>query len=205
MARRTKEDALITRNNLLDAAEKLFQLNGVSGTSLHDIAREAGATRGAVYWHFKDKADLFNAMMERVTLPLEQAFKNPADDSHTNPLSRIRHALGVAFAQIANDPHTRRVFEVATQKVEYVDELQAVRARHLKVRNEFIQQMEDGLRDAASAQELVVSIPFEHAARGLHALADGLIQNWLLDTAAFELTASGRELTRVYLSGLGFK
>ena len=71
MARRTKEDALATREALLDAAELVFEQRGVSRTSLSDIAKAAGVTRGAVYWHFKDKADLFNAMMERVTLPLE--------------------------------------------------------------------------------------------------------------------------------------
>ena len=65
MVRRTKADALATRNSLLDAAEHLFQARGVSRTSLNDIATAAGTTRGAIYWHFKDKADLFNAMMER--------------------------------------------------------------------------------------------------------------------------------------------
>eukprot|EP01031_Cornospumella_fuschlensis_P049721 gene49721-60863_t len=69
------EDALATRNSLLDAAELLFQAQGVSRTSLNDIAKHAGTTRGAIYWHFKDKADLFNAMMERVTLPLEQSIE----------------------------------------------------------------------------------------------------------------------------------
>ena len=74
MARRTKEDSPTTRNNLLDIAEYLFLSQGVSRTSLQHIARRAGSTRGAVYWHFTDKADLFNAMIERVTLPLEAAF-----------------------------------------------------------------------------------------------------------------------------------
>ena len=74
MVRRTKEEALETRNRLLDSAEEMFQSQGVSRTTLQDIALHAGATRGAVYWHFKDKADLFDAMMERVTLPLESYF-----------------------------------------------------------------------------------------------------------------------------------
>jgi transcriptional regulator, TetR family len=47
MARRTKADAQTTRNNLLDAAEQLFQSRGVSHTSLNDIATAAGTTRGA--------------------------------------------------------------------------------------------------------------------------------------------------------------
>ena len=64
MARRTKEDALATRDALLDAAERVFGRRGVARTSLAQIAEEAGLTRGAVYWHFKDKADLFTAMMD---------------------------------------------------------------------------------------------------------------------------------------------
>ena len=64
MARRTKEEALETRNALLDAAELVFELRGVAGTALQEVAETAGVTRGAVYWHFRDKADLFNAMMD---------------------------------------------------------------------------------------------------------------------------------------------
>ena len=71
MARRTKEDVLATRTALLDAAERVFLQRGVSRTSLADIAQAAGVTRGALYWHFKDKAALFGAMMDRVALPLE--------------------------------------------------------------------------------------------------------------------------------------
>ena len=65
MARRTKEDALVTRDLLLDAAERVFQRRGVSRTSLQEIAQEAGLTRGAIYWHFENKADVFDAMLQR--------------------------------------------------------------------------------------------------------------------------------------------
>lgn len=207
MARRTKEDALATRHSLLDAAELLFQAQGVSRTSLNDIARSAGTSRGAIYWHFKDKADLFNAMMERVTLPLEHAFQfqYPEKELDADPLERIRQIMHQALHQIATDPRTRRVFEVATQKVEYVDELQAVRLRHLTVRNEFLVQMERGLALAAAAQNLTISVSIGNAAQGLHAMADGLIQNWLLDTTAFDLVASSGQVIDIYLKGLGFQ
>ena len=63
MARRTKEEAAITREQLLDAAERVFRERGVAGSSLAEVASAAGVTRGAVYWHFRDKADLFAAMI----------------------------------------------------------------------------------------------------------------------------------------------
>lgn len=210
MARRTKEEALATRHKLLDAAEHLFQAQGVSRTSLQDIARRAGATRGAIYWHFKDKADLFNAMMERVTLPMEESFdqegadQQEAADTSANALDRIRRATVNALKQIVNDTQTRRVFEVATQKVEYVEELQAVRLRHLAVRNGFLNRCEQSIDLASRQTALKLSMPASVAAQGFHALIDGLIQNWLLDPEAFDLLEVGQSVMNVYLGGLGF-
>jgi TetR/AcrR family acrAB operon transcriptional repressor len=210
LARRTKEEALATRHKLLDAAEHLFQAQGVSRTSLQDIARRAGATRGAVYWHFKDKADLFNAMMERVTLPMEASFnhedRDPAGASASNAhaLYRIRRATVNALQQIVSDAQTRRVFEVATQKVEYVEELQAVRRRHLAVRHGFLSFIEQGMNAASRQAKLKLPISASMAAQGLHALVDGLIQNWLLDPQAFDLLEVGQCVMNVYLRGMGF-
>ena len=204
MPRRTKEDALATRHRLLDAAELLFQAQGVSRTSLSDIARKAGTTRGAIYWHFKDKAALFNAMMERVTLPLENAFENVGKNPEETPVGGVRQAVLQALRLTATDARTRRVFEVLTQKVEYVDELQAVRARHLASRNKFLSRVEDGLRLAASKQKLILPISLTDAAQGLHAMIDGLIQNWLLDTKAFDLLTTSERVMDVYLLGMGF-
>ena len=210
MARRTKEDALATRNKLLDSAEHLFQSKGVSRTSLQDIARRAGATRGAVYWHFTDKADLFNAMIERVTLPLEAAFFDEAalcpnlSSVDVDALLNIRRATIEALGRIVNDAQTRRVFEVATQKVEYVNELHTVRLRHLEIRQSFVSRFEKSIENAAQRDSVLLPTPATLAARGFHALIDGLIQNWLLDQKAFDLLDVGQHAMNIYLKGLGF-
>jgi TetR/AcrR family acrAB operon transcriptional repressor len=210
LARRTKEEALETRDKLLDAAEHLFQAQGVSHTSLQDIARRAGATRGAVYWHFKDKADLFNAMMERVTLPMEASFhqENAGLDggcsAGADALQLIRRATAEALERIVTDAQTRRVFEVATQKVEYIEELQAVRVRHLAVRHGFLSRIEHCMNTACQQTGHKLAMPTPMAAQGLHALIDGLIQNWLLEPQAFDLLQVGPCVVNVYLTGLGF-
>ena len=206
MVRRTKADALATRNSLLDAAEHLFQERGVSRTSLNDIATAAGTTRGAIYWHFKDKADLFNAMMERVTMPLEGtlACTARAADATAAPLLSLRDSMMSALRQTATDEQTRRVFEVATHKVEYVSEMQAVRDRHLQVRNECMTMTEEILQQAVAREGVQLEVSVPTAALGLHVIMDGLIQNWLLDPDAFDLVESGRDTMDVYLKGLGF-
>ena len=203
MVRRTKTDALATRSSLLDAAEHLFQARGVSRTSLNDIAVAAGTTRGAIYWHFKDKADLFNAMMERVTLPMEEALHSASVQADRDPIYHLRDALLHALHKTATDEQTRRVFEVATHKVEYVPELSAVQARHLSVRNECLAQTGQALKQAVRRRGSALPIPVPAAALGLHVMVDGLIQNWLLDPEAFDLQRVGRQTIDTYLAGLG--
>lgn len=205
MVRRSKEDALATRNHLLDAAERVFLAQGVAGTSLNDIAVAAGTTRGAIYWHFKDKADLFNAMMERVTLPMECAAAMVEESGEGDPLPGLKQALRQAFRQTVDDPQTRRVFEVATHKVEYVDSLCAVRSRHLELRERWVERFRQILVRSAAVRGSRLSIPGPVAAQGLQALMDGLIQNWLLDPRAFDLEASGTRAVNAYLRGLGLE
>lgn len=205
MVRRSKEDALATRNSLLDAAEHVFLAQGVAGTSLNDIAVAAGTTRGAIYWHFKDKADLFNAMMDRVAMPLQAAMALVEEVEDTDPLPAMKRAMRAALRQTAVDPQTRRVFEVATHKVEYVDSLCAVRMRHLQVRNLWLERLELVLRRSAGLRGLRLSPPAAQAAIGMQALVDGLIQNWLLDPGSFDLEAAGMQAVDVYLRGLGLE
>ena len=204
MVRRSKEDALATRNSLLDAAERVFLAQGVAGTSLHDIAVEAGTTRGAIYWHFRDKADLFNAMMQRVVMPLQLVMASVDDPGEADPVARLREGLRAAFHQTVTDPHTRRVFEIATQRVEYVQSLCDVRERLLEMRDSSVVRFRHALMRGARTRGLRLPFPAAQAARGLQALVDGLIRNWLLDARAFDLEKAGMKAVDAYLRGLGF-
>lgn len=202
MVRRTKEEAQATRNLILDTAEVVFHERGVGGTSLNDIARAAGLTRGAIYWHFQDKADLFNAMMKRVTLPLEETALCASDPTLDDPLAYMRHNFIQALRLTAADPQVRRVFGIAVHKVEYVGELTAVRDRHLATRDECLAHAQRGIKLAIQRGLLPRRMPARTAALGLHALIDGLIQNWLLDPEAFDLVKVGQQVLDAYLAGL---
>ena len=202
MVRRTKEEAQATRNLILDTAEVVFHERGVSRSTLNDIAQAAGLTRGAIYWHFKDKADLFNAMMQRVILPLEEAALRSDDAELQDPLAYMRGNFTHALRLTVNDPQVRRVFEIATHKVEYVEETQAVRDRHLATRDECLLHAQRGITLAMKRGLLPKRIPARTAALGLHALIDGLIQNWMLDPEAFDLVKVGQQVLDTYLAGL---
>ena len=203
MVRRTKEEAQETRNQLLDAAEQVFNEKGVSRTSLSDIAQAAGLTRGAIYWHFKNKADLFDAMMERVTLPLEHLVSGSADAQLEDPLGYVRECAVSVLERTAEDAQMQRVFDIVTHKCEYVDDMVALRERHLESRGQCLMQVEQGLRNAIERGQLPRTADARRAAIGLHALIDGIIANWLLDPDYFDLRADAGRLIDTYLAGIG--
>ncbi|QYY25947.1 TetR family transcriptional regulator [Diaphorobacter sp. MNS-0] len=205
MARRTKEDADATRNSLLDAAERVFYEKGVSRASLSDIAQAAGATRGAIYWHFKDKVDLFNAMMDRVTHPLEQVGSKSASMATLPPLERLRSMVDFVQRTIVQDERTRRVFEIALYRVEYVNDLAAVRDNHIEGCADFCALIEGELRSAAEDHNLQLPMEPHTAAMGVQALFDGLLQSWLLTHGRFDLVTVSRGAIDAYLRGLGFR
>lgn len=204
MARRTKEDADTTRNNLLDAAERVFYEKGVARASLGEIAQVAGATRGAIYWHFKDKVDLFNAMMDRVTLPLEEACVEGGASGRPASLARLLAMVERVICAVVNDERTRRVCEIAFYRVEYVDELMVARERHLASRARFHALLARDLCLAADEQGLSLPMDTAVATAGLQALFDGLLHDWILGGERFDLLAVGRATVKTYLRGLGF-
>lgn len=204
MARRTKQEALQTRHALIDAAEVVFEARGVAGTTLQEVAETAGVTRGAIYWHFHDKSDLFNAMMDRATLPFEQQWLVASPDDALDPLTRLRNVLCDILHQVARDARLQRALAICTQKVEYVSELNGIRERHLRRREQALTRIEGLLRLAVAAGQCSRAVSPKVGARTLHALVDGLIGNWMLDRSAFDLQRTGRVAVEQVLSGLTF-
>ena len=203
MARRTKEDAERTREHILDMAEREFHRRGVSRTSLEQVARAAGVTRGAVYWHFRNKADLFNAMLSRVTLPLDCEILRMGEASADDPIERIRVGYLAALRTTVTDPRMRRVFEIALFKVEHGDPaLRGVRKRRLEGQRERIASVEQGMRRAARLGTWKSTLPVRVAALGLVSLVEGLFTNWMLDPDAFDLVRAGERAIDAYLRGV---
>lgn len=201
MVRKTKEDALVTRNSILDAAAALFVEQGVSRTTLQHIASAAGVTRGAIYWHFLDKGALFNAMMERVALPLEAALELLDTPDSTDPLGDLReHVLCVCRMTVEN-PAARRAFEIATLKIEFTDEMTVVRERRLANQADWKRRTEGRVRLGIEIGQIKPDTDPRAVALGTWALMDGLIRLWLLGPD-FDLLKMGREIIDTHLESL---
>ncbi len=202
MARRTKSEAAITREQLLDAAERVFRERGVTRTSLAEVAAAAGVTRGAVYWHFRDKADLFDAMCERATLPLEQTLERTGAGALSDPLDALRTLAVDALTRLATDSRTQAVFEVVFQKCELTGELGAIATRRDRERGDCLTHVETIVARAVEQGQLAPDTDTALATRALHAYMGGIMREWVLDRGAFDLARAAPALIDVVLAGL---
>ncbi|QNA90040.1 TetR family transcriptional regulator [Massilia sp. Dwa41.01b] len=202
MARRTKEEAAATRDSILDAAEQLFVEQGVSRTTLQHIATAAGVTRGAIYWHFDDKGALFNAMMERVTLPFECALSSLGKSDARTVLDDLRRFFAEIFRVTETNPQARRVLEIASLKVEFVSEMDAVRVRRRQSKCDMMDQVVERLQLARSAGQIKPDADPQLMATGLWALMDGLIRNWMFEPTSFSLVDLGERMIGTMLEGI---
>jgi len=204
MARRTKEDALATRHRILDAAEQVFESQGVARTSLQQVAAEAGVTRGAIYWHFKDKAELFSAMMDRVLLPCEWAMDDAEqiEEEHPDPLSAVTALALAPLEQLTSDPRLRRVFTIAMHFTEYTDEMSPVMTRCDEGVGRYIAEIDRLLRQAMRQGRLPAALDSRAQATALFAMVDGLMHNWTRQPSAFELLPVARAGVQSFLRGV---
>jgi TetR/AcrR family acrAB operon transcriptional repressor len=202
MVRRTKQEAQETRSHLLDTAENLFREKGVSRTSLAEIAQQAGVTRGAIYWHFENKADLFNAMCDRATLPMEALLENMADPDQPDPLGLLRRANVQALSLVERDARCRRVFEILTLKCEYVDELAPNVQRRQECRQGVREVIRQALENARRRGQVRADLDVDLAATALLAFIDGLILDWGIEPQAYSLAEKAGPLIDLFLSGL---
>lgn len=202
MARKTKEQAQETRNLILDAAEQVFQERGVSHTSLSDIADAAGVTRGAIYWHFKNKVDLFNQMHERVHLPIQAIAEETASEDEPDPLGRLRDLLVLVLKDTVRNERQRRVLDVLFHRCEFISEMGALVERQTDYYLEALERTERSLNHAIERGQLPHTLDTRQAAVALNAYVRGLITNWLLVPDSFDLESGAESLIDAYFATL---
>lgn len=129
MARTTKEEAQKTRQRIMDTAISLFYSDGVSATTLEHIAEAASLTRGAIYWHFKNKTDLVTAIHDQMHLTIVEAMYRDLKNSDHSPLVRLQNASTGFLLNLAIDDMQQKVMTIFNLKCDYSGEMAIFLAR----------------------------------------------------------------------------
>jgi len=193
--RRTKADAGETRQSIIDAAERLFFANGVAVTSLEQIAAEAGVTRGAIYWYFANKTELFMAMHDSVPLLQEEVIARAVVEGHPDPLTLLENIALESLQLLASDLRRQRIYRIMT-RCEYQGDLARVLDRQQEAMKRQRSLFLSAFTLAAEKGQLSPSWPAETAARTFDWLVCGIVMEWLHFDQHFELVACGSKSIR---------
>jgi TetR/AcrR family acrAB operon transcriptional repressor len=202
MVRRTKEEAQETRKQIMEAAEQAFYTRGVARTTLADIATLAGVTRGAIYWHFSNKSDLVQAMLDSLHEPLEEMAKNSESEDEVDPLGWMRKLLIHLFQQVAMDPKTRRINEILFHKIEFTDEMCDMRRQRQVISLDCNERIALTLSNAMRQGQLPSDLNPVRGAICLHAYIDGILGQWLLVPDSFSLYEQAEQLVETVIDML---
>ena len=198
--RRTKADAEATRQKILCAAERVFYEKGVSNTTLDEIAKVAGVTRGAIYWHFANKTDLFLALHDAVPLPQEDMVAREIEAEAADTLVILEAAMGDWLDVLAADEQRQRILTIML-RTNYDGDLGEVLTRQKELDERHNVLLELAFSRALAKGQMDASWTPASATRALHWMMLGLCTEWLLFGRRFDLTAEGREgLSRFFAS-----
>ncbi len=204
MVRKTKEDAELTRQRIIYAARAVFLKRGVSRSTLEHIAAEAEVTRGAVYWHFKNKTEIFYALRDRAFLPLiDRMYDTLATASQTDnvdPLTQIENSLSDTINELNENIEMRQIYEIMMIKCEYVDEFATVLQQILNNCSNITEKIQLAY-ERAHAQNLLRPSHSPHAlAQDTHLFFSGLLHMWVKDADGSRFRHQAKQLIQSHIN-----
>lgn len=199
--KKTRVDALVTRGQLIDAAERVFRARGVGHATLEEVAGAAGVTRGAVYHHFSSKAALFEALVRRADMPIDAAFSGDGA-AVDDPLAVVRDQAVMALRHLAGSARVRNIFEIVFLRCEYTDELAPVARRRKREANQCLDQCGALLEQAVGRGQLPKGTDTALAAQAMHAYIGGVMRDWVQAPRSFDLNETAPALIDLFITGL---
>ena len=200
--RRTKAEAELTREALLDAAEQVFLEKGVGKSSLEEIARHVGMTRGALYWHFRNKQYLFEAMLARIELPLEELSDTFCRQHPNNPLATLEELCLHSALSLANDPQRQRVYSILFHRFESENARGTGAEPILKIQRRTQNLFETLFTQAQAANQLRPDLTPYNTAIALRAYLLGIYSSWLSNPECFSLAEEAATMISIFFNGI---
>ncbi len=204
MVRKTKAETEKTFHALLDAAAELFTRRGVARTTLHEIARHAGMTRGAIYWHFENKDAVIRALWERDAQQTHlQCVDNMVQSLHSDAVLDFRNTLKTSLNSLMGDPRAARSMRIVFHNVEYTDESSDLQEFLHEQHSQLLQVLVQVFQVLAERKQLKTSLTPQLIATGLLAFMRGLLDFHLAPHGVVvDLVSDGEAYIDFYLDSV---
>ena len=192
--RKTKTEAQKTHQHLLDAALEVFWRDGVTRASLQAIAQEAGVTRGALYWHFKNKEDLFETLFEQQYADFFAAFNDQTLRDNQDVWTHLQHNLTTMFETLATRESKHKFCNVMFSKCEQTAGNETITELACRYHRLFQKQIAYVLQLSREQGRLPENTDIKLAAIYLESSLVGLIKIWIDEPERFDLIAKSKRV-----------
>jgi len=201
--RKSKEEALKTRARVLKSAMKVFLAKGYSQTSLADIAKNAGYTRGAVYWHFEDKGEILEILVSKFhdRFLYRQAEIIP---STLDPLKKVTEMININFLELYRNKEFRDFIELTWFKTE-IDQHAGLLQGKVAITKIFNDTITLLFNQAAMEGILKEEIDPEIAALTITSLINGIYRGYFIMPDQLQAEEVGKSIIENYLSQITLK
>ncbi|MCP4219257.1 MAG: TetR family transcriptional regulator [bacterium] len=204
--KKTKEDAALTRNAVLAAATEVFARKGYARTSLVEVAKEAGMTRGAIYWHFSNKHQLLSAVINECDARLEARIDKILD-TEKSPLTRTKKLITEFILIIIGEKEFRLMEEIMVFKNSPEVELQELYHIHMENIKEYRELIADLIHEGIEAGEFSQRLNVETVVVAMTTFIAGIKTAWLSDIICtspegFSLEEKAGELAELFIYGI---
>ncbi|MBA8225919.1 acrEF/envCD operon transcriptional regulator [Escherichia fergusonii] len=186
MAKKTKADALKTRQHLIETAIVQFALRGVSNTTLNDIADAARVTRGAIYWHFENKTQLFNEVWAQQPALRELIQDKLLVHDAESPLEQLREQLIVGLQYIAEIPRQQALLQILFHKCEFNEEM--ISEQEIREKMGFnLHTLRQTLQKSMAKGEIANQLDLDVIVIVIYGAFSGIVKNWLINPKGYNL------------------
>lgn len=205
--RRTKQEAEQTRASIIAHALRLFSEKGVTATSLVEVAASVGVTRGAVYWYFKNKWDLFDALLEHYGEPINRLGEASVDDSEPDPLGKLAELIRFIFKSTASSEDYRNLFLLCSRTFYSRSKGAAWEDTQARDRLDILLKEKHQLRcrilrNAIKKGQLPADLDVEAASALIRAMLEGIVFTWISEPTSYDLEQKADELVNIVISSL---
>src|SRR6266851_938275 len=197
---RPKQADPLARRQILAAALDVFSRQGYAGTTLDDITAAANLSKGAIYWYFESKADLFATMLGERASIFSQLLEDAARAA--NGALVALHAMWLRWMEaLETDRDYQAYVRLAHLRVEVADEpRESLDARRAEERRTQALVLERFIA-AVAAGELPAALDVEAAALSFVGAGNGLVRAWLLVPETFSPRALAPRIWSLLAAG----
>lgn len=198
--RRTKEDAEQTKQSILEAAAKIFSDKGFARSTLDEIAKAAKVTRGAIYWHFENKTEIYKALHENLHRPFIDMMAVDLEHNHPAPLMQLREFTIKILLDLENDEQKRQSLILFLMRANYTGELAALKADHLEKKAESQKALAQYFSKAKESGEVPKNTDPDFLAEAWGCYIRGILFEYLSDTENFTLKEKVPKLVDLFFN-----